>query len=339
MKQEQVNILAIESSCDETAAAVVANGREVRSNVITTQIPVHRIYGGVVPEIASRHHLEAISPVVQQALADANCSYEDIHAIAVANGPGLVGSLLVGVSYAKALAFALGKPLIAVHHWQGHLAAIHIEHEIKKPFLALVVSGSHSGLLLTGESGSRFLGMSHDDAAGEAFDKIARALGLPYPGGPEISRAAESGLPDYVEFPRAWLPGTDDFSFSGLKSAVLNYLNQRRMKGDAPTEQEICSIARAAQEAICDVLSAKAVAAAQREGVKSIALVGGVAANRRLRELLGERAEAAGIRLCYPSPVYCTDNAAMIGVAAYEKWLAQDWAGWDLNADPRLLIG
>jgi len=339
MKQEQVNILAIESSCDETAAAVVANGREIRSNVIATQIPVHRIYGGVVPEIASRHHLEAISPVVQQALADANCSYEDIHAIAVANGPGLVGSLLVGVSYAKALAFALRKPLIAVHHWQGHLAAVHIEHEIEKPFLALVVSGSHSGLLLTEESGSRFLGMSHDDAAGEAFDKIARALGLPYPGGPEISRAAERGLPDYVEFPRAWLPGTDDFSFSGLKSAVLNYLNQRRMKGDEPTEQEICSIARAAQEAICDVLSAKAVAAAQREGVKTIALVGGVAANRRLRELLGERAEAAGLRLCYPSPVYCTDNAAMIGVAAYEKWLAQDWAGWDLNADPRLLIG
>lgn len=338
MIQENVNILAIESSCDETAAAVVRNGREIRSNVIATQIPVHRIYGGVVPEIASRHHLEAISPVVQQALEEAACSYADLQAIAVANGPGLVGSLLVGVSYAKALAFALNKPLIAVHHWQGHLAAVHIEHEMKKPFLALVVSGSHSGLLLTEEGGSRFLGMSHDDAAGEAFDKIARALGLPYPGGPEISRAAEQGQDGYVEFPRAWLPGTDDFSFSGLKSAVLNYLNQRRMRGDEPTEAEICSIARAAQEAICDVLSAKAVAAAQREGVDSIALVGGVASNRRLRQLLSQRAEELGIRVCYPSPVYCTDNAAMIGVAAYEKWLRKEFAPWDLNADPRLPI-
>lgn len=339
MTQEEINILAIESSCDETAAAVVTNGRKVRSNVIATQIPVHRIYGGVVPEIASRHHLEAISPVVQQALADAECSYDDIHAIAVANGPGLVGSLLVGVSYGKALAFALNKPLIAVHHWQGHLAAIHIEHEIERPFLALVVSGSHSGLLLNEERSSRFLGMSHDDAAGEAFDKIARALGLPYPGGPEISRAAEQGQDGYVEFPRAWLPGTDDFSFSGLKSAVLNYLNQRRMHGDEPNEQEICSIARAAQESICDVLSAKAVAAAQREGVRTIALVGGVAANKRLRQLLQERGAAHGIRVCYPSPVFCTDNAAMIGVAAYDKWLAQDFAAWDLNADPRLSIG
>ena len=338
MTQEEINILAIESSCDETAAAVVTNGRKVRSNVIATQIPVHRIYGGVVPEIASRHHLEAISPVVQQALADAECSYDDIHAIAVANGPGLVGSLLVGVSYGKALAFALNKPLIAVHHWQGHLAAIHIEHEIERPFLALVVSGSHSGLLLNEERSSRFLGMSHDDAAGEAFDKIARALGLPYPGGPEISRAAEQGQDGYVEFPRAWLPGTDDFSFSGLKSAVLNYLNQRRMHGDEPNEQEICSIARAAQESICDVLSAKAVAAAQREGVRTIALVGGVAANKRLRQLLQERGAAHGIRVCYPSPVFCTDNAAMIGVAAYDKWLAQDFAAWDLNADPRLSI-
>ena len=336
---QDIQILAIESSCDETAAAVVANGRQVRSNVIATQVPVHRLYGGVVPEIASRHHLEAISPVVQQALSDAGCTYGDIHAIAVANGPGLVGSLLVGVSYGKALAFALGKPLLAVHHWQGHLAAVHIEHQIQPPFLALVVSGSHSGLLRTDATGSRFLGRSHDDAAGEAFDKIARALGLPYPGGPEISRAAEEGGPGLVEFPRAWLPGTDDFSFSGLKSAVLNYLNQRRMKGDSLTREEICSIAWAAQEAICDVLSAKAVAAAVREQLPTIALVGGVAANRRLRQLLTERAAAHQIRVCYPSPVYCTDNAAMIGVAAYEKWLARDWAGWDLNADPRLPLG
>jgi len=334
-----VTILGIESSCDETAAAVVRDGQIVLSNIIASQIPVHRLYGGVVPEIASRHHLEAVSPVVGEALARAGCGYDDLDAVAVAHGPGLIGSLLVGVSYAKALAFALDKPLIAVHHWRAHLAAIHLEHQVEPPYLALVVSGSHSGLLLTtAEGNSRFLGLSHDDAAGEAFDKIARALGLPYPGGPEIAKAALAGDPHDVEFPRAWLPGTDDFSFSGLKSAVLNDLNQRRMKGQEPTEAELCSIAASAQEAICDVLSAKAVAAAQREGVKTIVLAGGVAANQRLRALLRQRAAAAAIAVFWPSPVYCTDNAAMVGAAAYQQYLAQDFAAWDLNADPRLEI-
>jgi len=332
-----VTILGIESSCDETAAAVVQDGRTVRSNIIASQIPVHRLYGGVVPEIASRHHLEAISPVVGEALAAAGCGFADLDAVAVAHGPGLVGSLLVGVSYAKALAFALDKPLVAVHHWRAHLAAAHIEHQLEPPFLALVVSGSHSGLLLAPADGPGcFLGQSHDDAAGEAFDKIARALGLPYPGGPEIARAARAGDPNYVAFPRAWLPGSDDFSFSGLKSAVLNYLNTRRMQRDEPTKAELCSIAASAQEAICDVLSAKAVAAAQREGVKTIVLVGGVAANQRLRELLRQRAETAAIAVLWPSPVYCTDNAAMVAAAAYRQYRTRDFAGWDLNADPRL---
>lgn len=337
-------ILAFESSCDETAAAVVADGKHVLSNVIATQIPVHRIYGGVVPEIASRHHLESITPVCAQALEDANCSWDDIDAIAVTSGPGLVGSLLVGVSFAKAVAFALNKPLIAVHHWRGHLAAIHIEHELNEPYLALVVSGSHSGLLRVDEQGQRFLGMSHDDAAGEAFDKIARALGLPYPGGPEIARAAEKSRTVFaeerepVDFPRAMLPGTDDFSFSGLKSAVLNHINQLRMKQGELDEREICYLAASAQEAICDVLSAKAIAAACREGLHCIVAAGGVASNQRLRELLTERARPHNIRVLWPSPVYCTDNAAMIGMAAYEQFVQKDFAPLSLNADPRLGI-
>lgn len=332
-----VRILGIESSCDETAAAVVENGKRVLSNVIATQIPVHRIYGGVVPEIAGRHHLQAIAPVVEQALEEAACSFADIEAIAVTNGPGLVGSLLVGVSYAKALAFALHKPLLAVHHWRGHLEAVQLEHEVQPPYLALVVSGSHSGLLLVQADGSqRFLGSSHDDAAGEAFDKIARALGLPYPGGPEISRAAQQGNAQAVEFPRAWLPGTDDFSFSGLKSAVLNYLNQRRMKGQALSEQDVCDIAASAQEAICDVLSAKAVAAAVREQVPQLVLAGGVAANQRLRQLLQQRAAEQGLAVLWPSPIYCTDNAAMIAAAAYPLYVQGCFAPLTLNADPRL---
>ena len=329
-------ILAIESSCDETAAAVVEDGRRILSNIIATQIPVHRIYGGVVPEIAGRHHLEAISPVVREALEQAGCTWQEVDAVAVTAGPGLVGSLLVGVSYAKALALALDKPLIAVHHWLGHLQAVRLEHELEPPFLALVASGSHSGLIEITAAGRRFLGRSRDDAAGEAFDKIARALGLPYPGGPEIAKAAAAGDRNRYDFPRAWLEESDDFSFSGLKSAVLNHLNHRRMTGGEPDRQEICDIAASAQEAICDVLSAKAVAAAERLRLPLIVLAGGVAANARLRELLSGRARSAGIRVLWPSPVLCTDNAAMIGAAAYDQFLAGDFAGPDLNADPRL---
>ncbi|MEG2213679.1 MAG: tRNA (adenosine(37)-N6)-threonylcarbamoyltransferase complex transferase subunit TsaD, partial [Clostridiales bacterium] len=264
------------------------------------------------------------------------CSFAEMDAVAVSAGPGLVGALLVGVSFAKALAYALGLPLIAVHHWKGHIAALKLEYTLEEPYLALVVSGSHSGLVAVDKTGLRPLGMSHDDAAGEAFDKIARALYLPYPGGPEIARAAETGRADFVEFPRAWLPGTDDFSFSGLKSAVLNYLNQRRMKGEEFSPQEICHLAASAQEAIDDVLSAKAVAAAKREGLSVIAMAGGVAANGRLRQLLQERAAAENIRVVWPSPVYCTDNAAMIGAAAYAQYVAGNFAPLDLNADPRM---
>ena len=312
-------ILAIETSCDETAAAVVRNGKEVLANIIYSQIPVHTLYGGVVPEIASRCHLEAIVPVVEQALKDSGLDFSQIDAVAVSSGPGLVGALLVGVSYAKALALAINKPLISVHHWQGHISAAQIEHDLEYPYLALVVSGSHSGLVeIRAADDYRLLGESRDDAAGEAFDKIARALGLGYPGGPAIEKAASTGDRDYYYFPRAWLEeGSYDFSFSGLKSSVLNYLNQRQMKGDPISASEIPHLAASAEEAIVDVLSRKAVSAARERGIERIVLVGGVAANTRLRQLLKER--AGSLKIYWPSLVYCTDNAAMIGAAAYSK--------------------
>jgi len=333
---ESVKILAIESSCDETAAAVVENGRRVLSDVISTQVPVHRLYGGVVPEIASRRHLEMIRPVCEEALREAGLTLADIEAIAVTHGPGLVGALLVGVSYAKALAFAANKPLIAVHHWQAHMAAAQIEHDPPYPYLSLIVSGSHSGIALMDEQGCHIIGESHDDAAGEAFDKIARALGLPYPGGPEIEKAGKSGRADYVEFPRAELENPYDFSFSGLKSAVLNYLNQRQMKGDPLRDEEVPHIAASAEEAICDVLSAKTVAAAKAYGIRHIVLCGGVAANSRLRAMLQKRAAKIGAEVLWPSLRYCTDNAVMVGAAAYRQYVDKDFAPLSLNAMPRL---
>jgi len=329
-------ILGIESSCDETAAAVVENGRTVRSNIIASQIEVHRLYGGVVPELASRHHLQAIMPVVDAALAEAGLGFAELDAVAVSPGPGLAGALLVGVSYAKALAFVLKKPLIAVHHWQAHIAAIGLDHEIEPPYLALVVSGSHSGLAVVTARGVELLGQSLDDAAGEAFDKIARALSLPYPGGPEIEKAARHGCRDFCAFPRAVLENPFDFSFSGLKSSVLNELNRRHMRGEVLTEQLVCDIAASAEEAICDTLSAKAVAAASAAGMTTIVLVGGVAANSRLRELLQTRAYAAGINAMWPRKIYCTDNAAMVGAAAYPLWQQKRFAAATLNAAPRL---
>ena len=334
-----VNILAIETSCDETAAAIVADGRQVLANIIASQIDVHREYGGVVPEIASRRHLQAIMPVCQQALTQSGLSLAEIDAIAVAHGPGLVGALLVGVSYAKALAFATAKPLLAVNHWHAHIAAIGLSHAPAAPYLALVVSGSHSGLMIRQDDGSlRLLGSSQDDAAGEAFDKIARALGLPYPGGPEIEKAAAAGDAHFCQFPRARLANPYDFSFSGLKSAVLNDLNQRRMKGQLISNQLVADLAASAQEAICEALVNKAVAAAQAFGLKTIVLVGGVAANGRLRALLTEQAAALGIEAIWPDKVYCTDNAAMVGAAAYPLWLAKDFASASLNATPRLSL-
>lgn len=333
-----INILGIETSCDETAAAVVCDGRLVRSNIIASQIAIHQQFGGVVPEIASRRHLEAIVPVVDQALATAGCSFEEIDAIAVTEGPGLVGALLVGVSYAKALALAINKPLLGVHHWQGHLAAIFLEHNLEYPFLALLVSGSHSGIVeVKSDSSYRLLGQSLDDAAGEAFDKIARALGLGYPGGPALEQAAQGGDKDYYRFPRAWLSENSwDFSFSGLKSAVLNYLNRRQMLGDPFQKEEICHIAAAAQEAIVEVLAVKATAAAKALGYNTIVVAGGVAANQRLRRLLGE--QSPDLTILWPSPIYCTDNAAMIAAAAYNRFCRGEGDDLSLNANPRLAL-
>ncbi len=333
---KEINILAIESSCDETAAAVIADGRHIRSNIISSQIAVHQPYGGVVPEIASRCHLQAIVPVVKAAMKEAKLEFSDLDAVAVSSGPGLVGALLVGVSYAKALAQAIVKPLISVNHWQGHISAVFLEHDIEYPFIALVASGSHSGIVEARGAGIyRLLGSSRDDAAGEAFDKIARALGLGYPGGPQIEKAALNGDKDYCQFPRAYLEKDSyDFSFSGLKSAVLNYLNQRAMKGDPVQPPEVPHLAAAAQEAITSVLAEKTLLAATELRYKRIVLAGGVAANKRLRQLF-EQIKTKDIELFYPSTLYCTDNAAMIGVAAYDKYLASDFASVDLNADPR----
>jgi N6-L-threonylcarbamoyladenine synthase len=331
-------ILSIESSCDETGAALVVDGRLVLANVVASQVDVHRLYGGVVPELASRHHLQAIMPVAYAALSAAGLALAEVDAVAVTAGPGLAGPLLVGVSYAKALAFALDKPLIAVDHLQAHIAAINLVCELKPPYLALVVSGSHSGLMVVGEDGNKLLGQSLDDAAGEAFDKIARALGLPYPGGPEIEKVAVGGRRDFCAFPRASLENPFNFSFSGLKSAVLNELNRRRCKGEALSPQLVSDIAASAQEAICDVLAARAVAAAKQLKLDTIVLAGGVAANSRLRGLVDERARLAGITAVNPPLAYCTDNAAMVGAAAYPLWLKGCFADYTLNARPRFSL-
>jgi len=327
-----VRILAIESSCDETAAAVISDGYKVEANIISTQIPVHRLYGGVVPEIASRHHLDAIVPVVDAALAEAKIELADVDAIAVTQGPGLIGSLLVGVNYAKALAFAAQKPLIAVNHLEGHMNAVLLENpDLEFPFLALMVSGAHSGVICAeGPGRYRLLGQSRDDAAGEAFDKIARALGLPYPGGPAIEAAAKEGEAIY-DFPQALLNEGYDFSFSGLKSAVLNFLNQCQMKGE---EYKVADVAASAQKAITAVLAAKIHRAVEETGHKTLVLAGGVAANSELRRLVTE--QNGNIRVLYPSLVYCTDNAAMIGAVGLQKFARGEFADFSLNAQANM---
>jgi N6-L-threonylcarbamoyladenine synthase len=332
--EKPIKILALETSCDETAAALVEDGVKILANIIYSQTEVHAEYGGVVPEIASRCHLQAIAATVTRALDHAGLTFRQIDAIAVSSGPGLAGSLLVGVSYAKALAMGLKKPLIAVHHWHGHIKAVFLEHNLQYPFLALIVSGGHSGLFKAAASNDYvFLGESLDDAAGEAFDKIARALNLGYPGGPALEKAAQGGNAHYVEFPRAWLaPGSHDFSFSGLKSAVLNYLN-RRLSGGGIEAWEIPHIAASAQEAICEVLACKTVDAARRLGLKNLAAAGGVAANKRLRQLLREK--GGNLNIYFPSPILCTDNAAMIGAAAYDLFRENKFADLSLNAEAR----
>lgn len=337
--EKDVIILAIESSCDETAAAVVKNGRDVLSNVISSQIDLHTLYGGVVPEIASRKHIEKINQVIQEALDQANVTLDDITAIAVTYGPGLVGALLVGVAEAKAISFAKKIPLIGVHHIEGHISANYIENkDLEPPFLCLVVSGGHTHLVNVKDYGEyEILGRTRDDAAGEAFDKVARAIGLGYPGGPKIEKAALEGNAKAMEFPRAKInDNVYDFSFSGVKSAVLNYINGCNMRG---IEINQADIAASFQKAVTDVLIDHAMHAAKELGVKKLAIAGGVASNGALREGMRTACKKRGITFYHPSPILCTDNAAMIGAAAYYEYLAGTRHGWDLNAIPNLKLG
>ena len=329
--------LSIESSCDETAVAVLKNGREVLANIVSTQIELHRKFGGVVPEVASRKHIENIDAVYQEALDTAGIKAEDIDHIAVTYGPGLVGALLVGLSYAKALAFTLGVPLVGVNHMQGHINANYIQHkDLKPPFITLVVSGGHTHLVEVKDyQNYEILGRTRDDASGEAFDKISRAMGLGYPGGPIIDKLAKQGNKHAIEFPRAYLDDSYDFSFSGLKSAVLNYLNAQKMK-----KQEIVveDVAASFQEAVVEVLSTKAVNAAEEKGYKTIALSGGVAANSALREKITQMANEKGIEIKFPGLDLCTDNAAMIGCAGYHNFINGKIDDMSLNAVPNLKI-
>ena len=336
---KDVLILAIESSCDETAAAVVKNGREVLSNVISSQIALHTLYGGVVPEIASRKHIEKINQVIEAALSEAKVTLDDVDAIGVTYGPGLVGALLVGVAEAKAIAYAAKKPLIGVHHIEGHIAANFIEHkELEPPFLCLVVSGGHTHLVCVKDYGEfEIIGRTRDDAAGEAFDKVARAIGLGYPGGPKIDKVSKEGNPEAIVFPRAHVEDAPyDFSFSGVKSAVLNYLNGCQMKGQSWNQADV---AASFQKAVTDVLVENAMHAVEEYGLKKFAIAGGVASNSALRSAMKQACEERNIDFYYPSPIFCTDNAAMIGVAAYYEYLKGTRHSWDLNAVPNLKLG
>ena len=338
-EEKEILILAIESSCDETAAAVVKDGRDVLSNVISSQIDLHTLYGGVVPEIASRKHIEKINQVIQAALDEAEVTLAGIDAIGVTYGPGLVGALLVGVAEAKAIAYAAKKPLVGVHHIEGHIAANFIEHkELEPPFFSLVVSGGHTHLVRVNDYGRfEILGGTRDDAAGEAFDKVARVLGVGYPGGPKIDRVSKEGNPDAIAFPRAHMEDAPfDFSFSGLKSAVLNYINGCRMKGEAYSQADV---AASFQKAVTDVLVDTAMRAEEEYHMDKFAIAGGVASNSALREAMAKACKERDIELYYPSPVYCTDNAAMIGVAAYYEYRNGTRHGWDLNAVPNLKLG
>ena len=338
-RKEDVLILAVESSCDETAAAVVRNGREILSNVISSQIALHTIYGGVVPEIASRKHIEKINQVIEEALVKAGAGLEDITAIAVTYGPGLVGALLVGVSAAKSISFATGKPLIGVHHIEGHISANFIENkELEPPFVCLVVSGGHTHLVVVRDYGVyEILGCTRDDAAGEAFDKVARAIGLGYPGGPKIDKLSKEGNPQAISFPRAKVDGAAyDFSFSGLKSAVLNYLNSCEMKG---IEINKADVAASFQKAVIDVLVEHALLAVQEYGFQKFAIAGGVASNSSLRAAFEAECAQRNIAFYYPSPILCTDNAAMIGTAGYYEYIKGVRSGYDLNAVPNLRLG
>lgn len=337
--EEEVLILAIESSCDETAAAVVRNGREVLSNVIFTQIALHTLYGGVVPEIASRKHIEKMNQVIESALSEAKVTLDEITAIGVTYGPGLVGALLVGVAEAKAICFAKKKPLVGVHHIEGHISANFIENpDLEPPFLCLVVSGGHTHLVFVKDYGEyQIIGKTRDDAAGEAYDKVARAIGLGYPGGPKIDRVAKEGNPNAIVFPRAVIEDAPyDFSFSGVKSAVLNHINSCQMKG---IPIEIPDIAASFQAAVVEVLVTHSIRAAREYELDKLAIAGGVASNSELRSRMALACQEEGIQFYYPSPKLCTDNAAMIGTAAYYEYQKGIRHGWDLNAVPNLKLG
>lgn len=338
-KQKDILILAIESSCDETAAAVVKNGRSVLSNVISSQIDLHKLYGGVVPEIASRKHIEKINQVIEEALREADATLDDLDAIAVTYGPGLVGALLVGVAEAKAISFAKDIPLVGVHHIEGHISANYIENlELEPPFLCLVVSGGHTHLVIVKDYGEfEILGRTRDDAAGEAFDKVARAIGLGYPGGPKIDKLSKQGNAYAMDFPKAKVADAPyDFSFSGVKSAVLNHLNKCKMMGEPIVEADI---AASFQRCVVEVLVDHAIAAAKDYHISKLAIAGGVASNQTLRSAMKQACENNGIQFYHPSPIFCTDNAAMIGVAGYYEYIKGTRHGWDLNAVPNLKLG
>ena len=344
-KRGEATILAIETSCDETAAAVVRNGRQVLSNAVYTQIPIHRKFGGVVPELASRNHVDQVGPVVESALIDAGLTLDQIGAIAVTGGPGLVGALLVGVSYAKGLAFAAGKPLVNTHHILGHIAANYLTFpDLVPPFTCLVASGGHSHIIEVADYDRCVLiGRTRDDAAGEAYDKVARVLELPYPGGPELEKLGQAGDPHAVRFHSAFNEGEGfDMSFSGLKTAVINYLSNAKQRGD---EINRADVAASFQYAVNSILSDKAVRAAAQNGraaghggIGTLALAGGVSANKNLRQMLSEKAARRGVRFCCPDFKYCTDNAAMIGSAAFYLLMAGHIADLDFNAVPYLPI-
>lgn len=338
MQNKDIVLLAVESSCDETAASVVKNGREVLSNVIASQIELHKLYGGVVPEIASRKHIENINQVIEQALREADMTIRDVDGVCVTYGPGLVGALLVGVGAAKAISYAAGKPLVGVHHIEGHISANYICHkDLEPPFLCLVVSGGHSHLVKVRDYGEyELIGRTRDDAAGEAFDKVARSIGLGYPGGPKIDALAPQGNKEAISFPRASVEGAPyDFSFSGVKSAVLNYINGCKMKG---IDYSQADIAASFQEAVTDVLVSHTMLAAEEYGMNKVAMAGGVACNHALRAKMNAACGERGYRLYYPEPVYCTDNAAMIGSAGYYEYRKGRRDGWDLNAVPGLKL-
>lgn len=337
--QKDVLILAIESSCDETAASVVKNGRTVLSNIISSQIDLHKLYGGVVPEIASRKHIEKINQVIEEALKEAEVELDDLDAIGVTYGPGLVGALLVGVAEAKAISFAKNIPLVGVHHIEGHISANYIENlELEPPFLCLVVSGGHTHLVIVKDYGEfEILGRTRDDAAGEAFDKVARAIGLGYPGGPKIDKLSRQGNAYAMDFPKAKVADAPyDFSFSGVKSAVLNHLNKCRMQGEPIVEADI---AASFQRCVVEVLVEHAISAAKDYHISKLAIAGGVASNQTLRSAMEKACQENGIRFYHPSPILCTDNAAMIGAAAYYEYLKGTRHGWDLNAVPNLKLG